>query len=75
MSFFNFRIGGRLYSGFGALVLIGALLAGFAVWQLGAIQVQIKNLNVQSENALRVTLLHADQAEALVPVLYIERRC
>ena len=35
MSFLNLRIRGRLYGGFGALVLFCAALASFAVWQLG----------------------------------------
>jgi hypothetical protein len=38
MSFLNLRIRGRLYGGFGALLLFCAGLAGFAVWQLGGIQ-------------------------------------
>ncbi len=41
MSFLNFRIRGRLYGGFSALVLFCALLAGFAVWQLTAIRDQV----------------------------------
>jgi methyl-accepting chemotaxis protein len=53
MSIFNLRIGGRLYGGFGALVLFGAALAVFGVWQLRGIQAQVEDLSVQSENALR----------------------
>jgi methyl-accepting chemotaxis protein len=53
MSILKLRIGGRLYGGFGALVLIGAALAGFAVWQLWAIQTEVKALTRQSENAAR----------------------
>src|ERR1700744_5650107 len=54
MSFLNLRISGRLYAGFGALLLFCAGLAGFAVWQLETIQVQVRDLSVQSENAIRV---------------------
>ena len=35
MSFLNLRISGRLYAGFGMLLLFCAGLAGFAVWQFG----------------------------------------
>jgi methyl-accepting chemotaxis protein len=54
MSFFNLRIGGRLYVGFGALVLFCAALAGFAVWQLGGIHGQVGLLAFQSRSAIRV---------------------
>ncbi|UPJ71841.1 methyl-accepting chemotaxis protein [Bradyrhizobium sp. 187] len=53
MSFFNLRIRGRLYGGFGALVLFAVALAGFAVWQLWAIQAQVDTMTMQSRNALR----------------------
>ncbi|SHL35006.1 Methyl-accepting chemotaxis protein [Bradyrhizobium lablabi] len=53
MSFLNLRIRGRLYGGFGALILFGAALAGFAVWQLGEIRTQVSSLTVQSANAIR----------------------
>jgi methyl-accepting chemotaxis protein len=51
---FNLRIRGRLYVGFGALVLFCAALASFAVWQLGAIHTQVGALTVQSKNTIRV---------------------
>ena len=54
MSFLNFRIRGRLYGGFGALVLFCAALAGFAVWQLTALRDQVATLNLQSKNTVRV---------------------
>ena len=54
MSFFNLRIGGRLYVGFGALVLFCAALAGFGVWQLGGIYDQVGLLAFQSRSAIRV---------------------
>jgi len=54
MSIVNLRIRGRLYGGFGALVLFGAALAGFGVWQLWGIQSQVEAMKVQSENAIRI---------------------
>jgi methyl-accepting chemotaxis protein len=54
MSFFNLRIRGRLYGGFGVLLLFCAGLAGFAIWQLGAIRTQVAELTVQSTNTIRV---------------------
>jgi len=54
MSFLNLRIGGRLYSGFGVLLLFCAALAGFAVWQLGEIKVRVESMEAQSGNALRI---------------------
>ena len=53
MSFFNFRIRGRLFSGFGALLLFCVGLAGFSVWQLGEIRTQVASLTIQSSNAIR----------------------
>ena len=50
MSMFNFRIGGRLFAGFGALVLFCAVLAGFAVWQLSEIHAQVAFFTLQFEN-------------------------
>jgi methyl-accepting chemotaxis protein len=54
MSFLNLRISGRLYAGFGALLLFCAALAGFAVWQLAAIRDQVKTMELQSKNTIRV---------------------
>jgi methyl-accepting chemotaxis protein len=54
MSFLNLRIRGRLYGGFGALLLFCAGLAGFAVSQLSALHTEIAALTVQSKNAIRV---------------------
>ncbi len=54
MSLLNLRIRGRLYGGFGALLLFCAALAGFGVWQLTAIRDQIGTLSRQSQNAVRV---------------------
>ena len=54
MSLFNLRIRGRLYGGFGALVLFCAALAGFAVWQLGVVATQVAGVTVQAKNAVRI---------------------
>src|SRR5450631_3964362 len=54
MSFLNLRIRGRLYGGFGALVLFCAALAGFAVWQLWEVHSQVGTMTAQSKNAIRV---------------------
>ncbi len=53
MRSFLFKISGRLYAGFGALVLFGIALASFAVWQLSAIQGQVKVVGLQSDNHVR----------------------
>jgi methyl-accepting chemotaxis protein len=54
MSFLNLRISGRLYAGFGALLLFCAGLAGFAVWQLSAIRGQVDLMTAQSKNTVRI---------------------
>src|SRR5882757_8444462 len=54
MSFLNLRIRGRLYGGFGALLLFCAGLAGFAVLQLSAIHDQVGAMTHQSKNVVRV---------------------
>jgi methyl-accepting chemotaxis protein len=53
MSFLNLRISGRLYAGFGALVLFCAGLAALGVWQLGEIHTQVGTMTVQSHNTIR----------------------
>jgi methyl-accepting chemotaxis protein len=53
MSLNNIRIGGRLYSGFGALILFSVALAGFGVWQLWAIRDQVALMEVQATNNAR----------------------
>lgn len=59
----NLRIRGRLYGGFGMLILFGVLLAGFAVWQLWAVRERVDYMTIQSTNAIRAggiaTELHA----------------
>ena len=54
MSFLNLRIRGRLYGGFGALLLFCAALAGFGVWQLSALRDQVGSLSRQSQSAVRI---------------------
>ena len=53
MSFLNLRIRGRLYAGFGVLLLFCAALAGFAVSQLWGIDTQVASMTQQSKNAIR----------------------
>jgi len=53
MSLLNLRIRGRLYGGFGALVLFGVALAGFAVWQLSEIGTHVGSMTVQSADTIR----------------------
>jgi methyl-accepting chemotaxis protein len=60
MSIFNFRIRGRLYGGFGALVLFGAVLAGFGVWQLWGIATSVDTMALQSENAIRIVQVSSE---------------
>jgi methyl-accepting chemotaxis protein len=54
MPFLNLRISGRLYAGFGALLLFCVGLASFAVVQLGELRTQVAALTLQSENTIRV---------------------
>jgi methyl-accepting chemotaxis protein len=54
MSFLNLRIRGRLYGGFGILLVFCAGLAAFGVSQLTAIREQVDLLSVQSKNTIRV---------------------
>jgi len=60
MSLLQLRIGGRLYAGFGALLLFCMALAGFAVWQLSAIGDRVKETELQSRNAIRVSDIAAE---------------
>jgi methyl-accepting chemotaxis protein len=54
MSLLSFRIRGRLYGGFGILLVFCASLAGFAIWQLTSIRDQVGLMQLQSKNAIRV---------------------
>ena len=60
MSLFKLRIRGRLYAGFGALVLFGLLSAGFAVWQLTEVRDQVGTMNLQSGNTIRSVEISAE---------------
>ena len=60
MSFFNLKIKGRLYGGFGALVLFGVALASFAVWQLLEVDRQVTKMTGLSDNTVRVLSISAD---------------
>jgi methyl-accepting chemotaxis protein len=60
MSIFNLRIGGRLYGGFGALVLFGVVLAGFGVWQLWEIATRVDTMSLQSDNAIRIVQVSSE---------------
>jgi methyl-accepting chemotaxis protein len=60
MPSFLFKISGRLYAGFGALVLFGIGLASFAVWELGAIQGQVGVMSRQSVNNTRAVEISAE---------------
>ena len=59
MSLLRLRIKGRLYAGFGALVLFGVALAGFAVWQLTAVSRQVNTMMALSDNTVRVLQISA----------------
>jgi methyl-accepting chemotaxis protein len=50
----NLRIRGRLYGGFGVLLVFCAALAGFAVWQLWGLHSQVEEMTVQAKNTIRV---------------------
>jgi methyl-accepting chemotaxis protein len=60
MPLINLRIRGRLFAGFGALVLFGVVLAGFAVWQLGEVRTQVELLTRQSASTIRVSEIVTD---------------
>jgi methyl-accepting chemotaxis protein len=53
MSIFSFRIGARLFGGFGLLILFSMGLAGFSVYELSSIRIQIDRLLLQSSNTVR----------------------
>ncbi|MGM4916090.1 methyl-accepting chemotaxis protein [Tardiphaga sp. 813_E8_N1_3] len=60
MSLLTLRIRGRLYGGFGALVLFGLGMAGFAVWKLTEIRDDVSAMNAQSANAMRSVEISAE---------------
>src|SRR5882672_7002343 len=55
MSLLRFRIKGRLYGGFGVLVVFVVALAGFAVWKMSAIQGEVNKMTALSENTMRAS--------------------
>src|ERR1700704_815277 len=63
MSFLGLRIKGRLYGGFGLLVVFVLALAGFAVWKMSSIEGEVGKMTALSENAIRAnqvaTNIHA----------------
>jgi methyl-accepting chemotaxis protein len=60
MPSFLFKISGRLYAGFGALVLVVLALAGFGVSQLTSIQSQVGKMTALSENTVRALQVSAN---------------
>jgi diguanylate cyclase (GGDEF)-like protein len=54
VAFLNLRIRGRLYVGFGVLLLLCVGLAGFGVRQLGEIRSQVAAMTLQSHKVIRV---------------------
>ncbi|MDB5503373.1 MAG: putative methyl-accepting chemotaxis protein [Tardiphaga sp.] len=60
MSLLSLRIRGRLYAGFGALVLFGVVSMGFGVWQLTEVRDQVRSMNVQSGNTIRSVEISAE---------------
>jgi methyl-accepting chemotaxis protein len=53
MSPLSLRIRGRLFAGFGALVLFGLASSGFAVWQMKGIETQVESMAQLSSNTIR----------------------
>jgi methyl-accepting chemotaxis protein len=60
MSLLALRIKGRLYGGFGLLVVFAVGLAMFAVSQLWSIQTQVNKMTALSDNQTRVLQIAAD---------------
>ncbi|EJN13936.1 methyl-accepting chemotaxis protein, partial [Bradyrhizobium sp. YR681] len=48
------NIRGRLYAGFSILVVVGLIMAGVAIWNLGAVQGQMARLSSLADNTARV---------------------
>lgn len=60
MSLLNLRIRGRLYGGFGALVLFGLASSGFAVWQMTEVGTLVGSMTLQSSNTIRAAEVAAE---------------
>jgi methyl-accepting chemotaxis protein len=56
MRFGQLRIRTRIYTGFAALVLLGAALAGFGVWRLSAVGSEVRAMDALAANIQRVLL-------------------
>jgi methyl-accepting chemotaxis protein len=63
MSLLRLRIKGRLYAGFGVLVLLALALALFATWRMSTVETEVGRMTAISENTMRLkdvaTNLHA----------------
>jgi methyl-accepting chemotaxis protein len=55
MSLLRLRIKGRLYGGFGVLVVFVLALAGFAVWKMSTIQGEVGKMTALSANSMRAS--------------------
>jgi methyl-accepting chemotaxis protein len=64
MSFLRFGLKARIYSGFAVLVLIGMGLAGFAIWELSAIEFNVQRMSTLSDNTARIT-----EAESKIQII------
>ena len=53
MSFLRLAIKGRIYSGFGVLVVLGLALAAFATWELSSIAKQVGKMTALNDNVGR----------------------
>jgi methyl-accepting chemotaxis protein len=54
------EIKGRLYGGFGAIVLLGLALACFGIWQLSEIAARVERMGSQSQNAIRAVHISSE---------------
>jgi hypothetical protein len=50
----RFRVRTRIYAGFGLLVFLGCVLAGFAVWQMQSVGLEAGKMNALAANITRV---------------------
>ncbi len=55
MNIFRLGLKPRIYCGFGILIVIGFALAGFAIWQLSAIESNVRGMSVLTDNTARIT--------------------
>jgi methyl-accepting chemotaxis protein len=54
MNIFRPGIRGRLYGGFGVLVMFGLCLAGYAAWELSGISAEVRKMSGLADNTTRV---------------------